>query len=73
MDDKSIVSLGDGLFKYADSGGIFCMRPLVGVKPAKTSVTYDYGTYTVTVSWTESEDGTRTNPHWQRKYKGGGS
>lgn len=66
---KGIESLGDGLFRYRESGEIFCMKKLLGTVVEKCKVTFDYGTYTIAVSWTENVHGNRTNPQWVRVYK----
>ena len=65
FDPAVAEDLGDGLFRWC--GDIFCTYPLIRSKVSDSSVIYDYGVYTVTVSWTNS-DGYRTNPQWVRKY-----
>lgn len=66
--DKGIESLGDGLFRYRESGEIFCMKKLLGTVVEKGKVIFDYGVFEIAVTWTES-DGKRTDPHWVRNYK----
>lgn len=58
---------GDGLYYFG--GDLFCIYQLLGTTITDTSVVFDYAPYTVTVSWTNSGEGVRTNPTWQRQYK----
>ena len=65
--------LGDGLFLLG--GDLFCEYPLKGTDIKEDHVIYDYGVYTVVVSWTNSGS-KRLNLKWQRIYpdsSGGGS
>lgn len=65
FDPDFAVDLGDGLFLWC--GDIFCKYPLKGTDVQNDHVTFDYGVYTVTVSWTNS-GGKRINPKWKRIY-----
>lgn len=65
--ELTIKSYGDGLYYFG--GDLFCTYNLLGTTINDTSVVFDYAPYTVTVSWTNSGDGVRTNPTWQRQYK----
>lgn len=57
--------LGDGLYMWG--GDIFCSYPLKGTEIADNYVVFDFGVYTVKVSWTNS-GGKRINPKWERTY-----
>ena len=64
--------LGDGLLLWG--GDLFCEYPLKGTDIKEDLVIYDYGVYTVVVSWTNSGS-KRLNLKWQRIYpdsSGGG-
>lgn len=65
--ELTINSCGDGLYYFG--GDLFCAYELLGTTINDNSVIFDYAPYTVTVSWTNSGDGVRTNPTWQRQYK----
>ena len=64
------IPLGDGLFKMGND--IVCSYPLLSVELDEISsdhqITFVYEPYSIIVSWTESTEGIRTNPHWQRVY-----
>ena len=57
--------LGDGLYMWG--GDIFCSYPCLGTEVQENYVIFDFGVYTVKVSWTNS-NGKRVNPKWERKY-----
>jgi len=63
------VPLGDGLFKMGND--IVCSYPLLRVELDEISnhqITYVYEPYSIVVTWSESTEGIRTDPHWQRVY-----
>lgn len=62
--------LGDGLYMWG--GDIFCSYPCLGTEVTDSYVIFDFGVYTVKVSWTNS-GGKRTNPKWERIYAEGGN
>ena len=66
--------LGDGLYLFG--GGLFCEYPVKGADVKDDHVIFDYGVYNITVSWTNTDDGKRIDPKWERTYpdgSGGGS
>lgn len=65
--DKGIESLGDGLFRYRESGEIFCMKKLKGTHITRGKVTFFYENYKIEVTWTE-ENGLRSFLGWKRIY-----
>lgn len=71
MDDNKIlkvVPLKNGLFKVGND--IVCSYPLLGtvIDLDNHKITYKYQPYDIEVTWTETTEGTRTNPHWRRVY-----
>ena len=64
-DPALFTDLGDGLYMWG--GDIFCSYPLKGTDIKESYVIYDFGVYTVKVSWTVS-DGKRIDPKWERIY-----
>ncbi len=64
-DPALFTDLGDGLYMWG--GDIFCSYPLKGTDIKESYVIYDFGVYTVKVSWTIL-DGKRVNPKWERIY-----
>ena len=69
-DPVYLEDLGDGLFRAG--GDIFCVYPIVSHTKGNNCVIYNFGTYTVTISWTESS-GTKTNISWERVYANAGT
>lgn len=65
FDPNIIEDLGDGLFRWC--GDIFCSYPIKGTEIKDDCVIFDYGVYTVVVSWINS-GGKRTDPKWERIY-----
>ena len=71
MADNKVLKgtpLKDGLFKFG--GDIVCSYPLLGtiIDLENHKVTFNYQPYKIEVTWTETTEGTRTNPHWRRIY-----
>lgn len=72
MDNETSTKLtvqpcGDGLYFFG--GDLFCIYKLLGTTVNDDSVIFDYGKYSVTVSWNNDGDGKRINPKWKREYK----
>lgn len=66
--------LGDGLYLFG--GALFCEYPVKGTDIKDDHVIFDYGVYSIKVSWTNTDDGKRIDPKWERIYpdsSGGGS
>ena len=68
-DPALFTDLGDG--RYMWGGDIFCSYPCLGTEVKENYVIFDFGVYTVKVSWKNSE-GKRTEPKWKRIYPEGG-
>ena len=64
-DPALFTDLGDGLYMWG--GDIFCSYPCLGTEVKENYVIFDFGVYTVKVSWTNS-GGKRIDPKWQRIY-----
>jgi hypothetical protein len=71
VDNKilDVTPLKDGLFKIGNND-IYCTYPLLGtiIDLEHHKITYNYAPYKIEVTWTETTEGTRTNPSWRRVY-----